>query len=386
MTRWFALRLDFIVNLVTVVACIIAIQLKENPAQAGLAITYTLQLAAMMQFTVRSMTEAESQVASVERIMEYAAVPMEAARVTPFDEQLADWPSSGQIDFEDFDLRYRDDLPKTLCSVNLHIKSGERIGVVGRTGAGKSTLVSAIFRLIEASGGSIRIDRVDISRVGLAKLRSSLAIIPQDPVLFSGTMRSNLDPFNRHTNDELLGYLEKVQLMDTLNANGAGLEMRISENGTNLSVGERQLVCIARAMMRRAKVLILDEATSNIDNEMDGVIQKLLRGSAFAGCTIIAVAHRLETVIDCDRVLVLDKGVVMENDTPANLVEREGSRFNGLLQATGAASARHLRRLATSNASSRPLVPVARDHVDGEDEEKDVNIATDFDLFFVRLQ
>ncbi|KAG8136300.1 hypothetical protein E2320_009263, partial [Naja naja] len=220
---------------------------------------------------------------------------------------LPDWPHEGEIRFENAEMRYRENLPLVLKKVCFTIKPKEKIGIVGRTGSGKSSLGMALFRLVELSGGCIKIDGVKISDIGLADLRSKLSIIPQEPVLFSGTVRSNLDPFTQYSEEQIWEALERTHMKDCISQLPMKLESEVMENGENFSVGERQLLCIARALLRRCKILILDEATAAMDTETDLLIQETIR-EAFADCTMLTIAHRLHTVLGSDRIMVLVQG------------------------------------------------------------------------------
>ena len=228
--------------------------------------------------------------------------------------------------------RYRDG-PKVLKGLDLDIKGGEKIGVVGRTGSGKSSLMISLFRIVELSEGAIKIDGVDIGKIGTFPLRSKLSIIPQDPVLFSNTVKYNLDPFDRCTEDELWSVLEKVQLKSVIAALPGGLSEPVTEGGENFSQGQRQLLCIARSVLRRPKILVCDEATASIDNETDGLIQLMIREN-FKDSTVLTIAHRLGTVMDSDRVLVLDDGNVKEFDDPKKLMKLKGGVFRGMVEAS----------------------------------------------------
>jgi len=210
------------------------------------------------------------------------------------------------------------------------------VGIVGRTGAGKSSLTLALFRLIEPAGGAILIDGVDISRLGLHKLRSRLTIIPQDPVLFSGTLRHNLDPFKQYSDDAVWASLRQSHLSNFVTGLPAGLQHEVAEGGENLSVGQRQLICLARALLRKTKILVLDEATAAVDLETDDLIQSTIRTESL-GCTIITIAHRLNTVLDYDRILVLKEGTIAEMDSPQNLMKKEGGLFRAMCQDSGLA-------------------------------------------------
>jgi ATP-binding cassette subfamily C (CFTR/MRP) protein 1 len=261
-----------------------------------------------------------------------------------------EWPSAGAIAIRDLRMRYREGLPLVLDGVSLDIRGGEKVGVVGRTGAGKSSLMVGLFRLVEAAGGSIAIDGIDISTIGLADLRERLAIIPQDPVLYSGTVRSNLDPFGLYTDAQIWHALERAYLHKAVESLENRLDAPVSENGENLSVGQRCQICLARALLRHAKILILDEATASIDMETDKQIQDTIRAD-FADCTILTIAHRLNTIVDYDRVLVLDAGKIREYDTPANLLRDPNSAFAAMCAETGAQNCENLRAIAFEKES-----------------------------------
>ncbi|CAG2113257.1 unnamed protein product, partial [Medioppia subpectinata] len=230
-----------------------------------------------------------------------------------------------------------------LKDITCEIRGGEKIGIVGRTGAGKSSVISALFRMVEPTG-RIVIDGVDTKRIGLHDLRRALAIIPQEPVVFSGTIRSNLDPFSEHSDTDIWSALESVQLQDVVSAITGGLDASLSGGGLEFSAGQRQLVCLARAILRHNRVLVLDEATANVDHQTDALIQRIIRTS-FHDCTVLTIAHRLNTIIDCDRVMVLDQGRLCEFDDPHILLERMGM-FYDMCQMTGPDMAQHLHHTA----------------------------------------
>lgn len=274
----------------------------------------------------------ESNIVSVERVEEYADKPQEAAwKTVDID---PNWPQKGIVEFKDFKVRYREGLDLVLKGVSFRSKSQEKIGIVGRTGAGKSSLTLSLFRIIEAAGGKIVIDDIDISGIGLHSLRSRLTIIPQDPVLFSGTLRMNIDPFNSFNDDAIWIALEHSHLKAFVRSLSNGLDHLITEGGENLSVGQRQLVCLARALLRKTKVLILDEATAAIDFETDELIQKTIR-TQFDDCTILTIAHRLNTIMDSDRIIVLDQGMIVEFDTPDALMADRNTIFFGMAKNAG---------------------------------------------------
>uniref|UniRef100_A0A665WA58 ATP-binding cassette sub-family C member 5 n=1 Tax=Echeneis naucrates TaxID=173247 RepID=A0A665WA58_ECHNA len=308
--RWLAVRLDLIsISLITAVALLIVFMHNQiPPAYAGLAISYAVQLTGLFQFTVRLLTETEARFTSVERINHY--IKSEAPRQGPeADAPAPSWPQQGKITFQNAELRYRDDLPLVLKNLSFTILPEETIGIVGRTGSGKSTLGVALFRLVELTGGSIIIDGINIAQIGLDDLRSKLAVIPQEPVLFIGTVRTNLDPWDQYSDSQIWEALEKTHIKEMVSQLPHSLHSEVTENGENFSLGERQLLCVARALLRNSKVLILDEATAAIDTETDRLIQETIR-CAFGSCTTLIIAHRLNTVMSCSRVMVLDNGQV----------------------------------------------------------------------------
>ncbi|KAL5281109.1 ABCC2.2 family protein [Megaselia abdita] len=325
--RWLAVRLEMVSNLTVLFAALFAILgNQENAALVGLSITYALQITTSMNYLVNNMSLLESNIVSVERINEYEDTKQEAEwnieRTTP----NKIWPEEGRVQFSDYKVRYREGLDLVLRGINFEVKGGEKIGIVGRTGAGKSSLTLALFRIIEAAGGKIFIDGIDISTLGLHALRSRLTIIPQDPVLFSGSLRMNLDPFETKSDEDIWRALELAHLKSFVKSLTAGLSHEVSEGGENLSVGQRQLICLARALLRKTKVLILDEATAAIDLETDDLIQKTIR-TEFNDCTVLTIAHRLNTIMDSDRVIVLDKGEISEYASPSDLLKNEKSIF-----------------------------------------------------------
>ena len=290
----------------------------------------------MLNWLVRQTAEVETNIVAVERLQEYSAVVQEAPWVFPESRPVAAWPEAGRVEFQDYGLRYRDDTPLVVEDINVTVEGGQKVGIVGRTGAGKSTLTVALFRLVESSLGSITIDDKNIAKIGLHDLRNKLTIIPQDPVLFSGSLRMNLDPFSSFSDMALWEALDKAHLGTFVKATEAGLEHPVAEGGENLSVGQRQLVCLARALLRKTKVLVLDEATAAVDLETDDLIQATIR-KEFADSTVLTIAHRLNTILDYDRIMVLDKGRLVEFDTPEKLLANPKSIFHGMAVDAGLA-------------------------------------------------
>ena len=277
------------------------------------------------------LAQTEAQMNSVERIKEYIdTVKPEPPMITDVRPPQG-WPNEGRIEYKNAKLRYRDG-PLVMKGVNLTINPHEKVGVVGRTGAGKSTMMIALFRITDLCEGSISIDGVDLGKLGLEDVRRALCIIPQDPVLFSASVRFNLDPFNESTDEEIWAVLEQVELKDAIDRLPKKLDDAVEEGGSNFSVGERQLICMARALLRKSKILIMDEATASLDNETDTFLQQMIR-KQFAQCTSLTIAHRLNTIMDSDRVCVMDAGLVAEYDTPYNLLHKENGIFRGMVVA-----------------------------------------------------
>ncbi|XP_033895559.3 ATP-binding cassette sub-family C member 5-like isoform X1 [Acipenser ruthenus] len=333
--RWLAVRLDIIsVALISITGLMIVLMHGQiPPAYAGLAISYAVQLTGLFQFTVRLASETEARFTSVERINHYIkSLALEAPARIKNKAPPKGWPHEGEIVFDNTEMRYRENLPLVLKKVSFTIRAKEKIGIVGRTGSGKSSLGVVLFRLVEPCGGSIKIDGVNINEIGLADLRSKLSIIPQEPVLFSGTVRSNLDPFKQYNEEQVWDALERTHMKECIVQLPLKLDSEVVENGENFSVGERQLLSVARALLRCCKILILDEATAAMDSETDSLIQETIR-EAFEDCTTLTIAHRLQTVLSCDRIMVLNQGEVVEFDEPSNLLANENSRFCAMLAA-----------------------------------------------------
>ncbi|RXN17281.1 multidrug resistance-associated 9 [Labeo rohita] len=335
-TRWLSFWLDFLSATVTlIVGLFVALSSNEviNPSMKGLALSYTIQLTGILQFVVRLSTEVEAKFTSVERLQEYITTCVsEGPRSVKNANVSSGWPQDGAITFTNYSMRYRDNTPIVLNNLHINIKPGEKVGIVGRTGSGKSSLGVALFRLAEPAEGTIFIDDVDICKLGLRDLRSQLSVIPQDPVLFIGTVRYNLDPFNNYKDEQLWLALEKTYMKETISKLPEKLQAPVVENGENFSVGERQLMCMARALLRNSKIIILDEATASIDSETDSMIQHTIR-DGFQHCTMLTIAHRINTVLESDRILVMDQGKAVEFDPPQDLVQRPNSLFASLLAA-----------------------------------------------------
>nr|CAD7203960.1 unnamed protein product [Timema douglasi] len=333
---WLSIRLELIGGLIVFFAALFSVLGREtmNPGLVGLSVSYALQVTMTLNLIVRTASEIETNIVAVERIKEYVELKQEAPWENPKHPVSKDWPTEGKVEFKNYQVRYREGLDLVLKGIDVTIKGGEKVGIVGRTGAGKSSLTLALFRIIEPAGGSILIDDVDISQLGLHVLRSRITIIPQDPVLFSGSLRQNLDPFDTISDEVLWKALEHAHLKAFVKGLPAGLSHEVSEGGENLSVGQRQLICLARALLRKTKVLILDEATAAVDLETDDLIQETIRRE-FNDCTILTIAHRLNTILDSNRVIVLDQGRVIEFDTPEALLQNNTSVFHSMAKDAG---------------------------------------------------
>uniref|UniRef100_A0A8U7N0C2 ATP binding cassette subfamily C member 2 n=1 Tax=Corvus moneduloides TaxID=1196302 RepID=A0A8U7N0C2_CORMO len=322
--RWLAIRLEFVGSLVVFFSALLAVIAKGTleGGIVGLSVSSALNVTQTLNWLVRTSSELETNIVAVERVHEYMKVQNEAPWVTK-KRPPRGWPSKGEIQFIDYQVRYRPELDLVLQGISCNIGSTEKVGVVGRTGAGKSSLTNCLFRVLEAAGGKITIDEVDIATIGLHDLRKNLTIIPQDPVLFTGTLRMNLDPFDQYSDEEVWKALELAHLKTYVQGLPEGLLHLVSEGGENLSVGQRQLVCLARALLRKAKILILDEATAAVDLETDHLIQTTIRRE-FADCTVLTIAHRLHTIMDSNRVMVLQAGQIVEFDSPEALLMKQG--------------------------------------------------------------
>lgn len=322
----------------------------------GLAITQAMSLTGMVQYGMRQSAELENTMTSVERVVEYQSVDQEKDKIAEPKAPIPDnWLKVGKIQFKNVVQRYEPgpDAKPVLRDLNFTIEPKEKIGIVGRTGAGKSSLINAIFRLSYLEG-KILIDDFNTQEISLESLRKNVSIIPQEPVLFSGTMRYNLDPFDEFSDDKLWSALQDVRLHDVVAEMPAGLMTKISEGGSNFSVGQRQLVCLARAILRENRILVMDEATANVDPITDGLIQTTIR-EKFGDCTVLTIAHRLLTVIDADKVLVMDAGQAVEFDTPYNLLKSEDGPkiFQSMVKETGKGLYDQLVQQAEENERSR---------------------------------
>lgn len=336
--RWFNFRLDILCAIFLALYILLTIIFKDdlNDETLAVALFGATKLTGLLQFSVRQYAETENNMTSVERMLEYTHLEKEPKRDRDGAEKGPDnWPRTGKISFTNITVRYRKNLEPVLNNLNFEIPAGSTVGIIGRTGSGKSSLLLTLYRLIEVVTGTIYIDDINIENVGLDVLRQGLAVIPQDPILFGSTLRFNLDPWNEFSDHELWEMLNLVQLKDivSLNSGNFGLDMKVSEGGGNFSIGQRQLICLARALLKDAKILALDEATANVDDETDMIVQSAIKefvkgrsnnGEERPFRTLLIVAHRLNTVSECDILMVLDNGRLVEMGSPAMLKEKDG--------------------------------------------------------------
>ncbi|KAJ1863623.1 hypothetical protein LPJ73_000482 [Coemansia sp. RSA 2703] len=334
--RWLGLRLEWLGDLILLAVTLFAVGVLHYYGQGdaglvGLSITYAISLTGSLSSSVSSYVDAENAMTDLERVVEYSELPSEAPKVIDGNRPPVSWPEQGKVEFRNYSTRYRDNLELTLNDVSFCVQPMQKVGIVGRTGAGKSSLTLALFRILEAANGQILIDDHDISQYGLFDVRNKLSIIPQDPVLFVGTVRENFDPIGSYTDQQIWNALENAHLAEYIRSKDKGLDFEVEQGGSNFSIGQRQLICLTRALLKCARILVLDEATAAIDNVTDAIIQKTIR-EQFRSCTVLTIAHRLETVTDSDMILVIDNGTVAEYDTPASLLSNKRSLFSRLIK------------------------------------------------------
>ncbi|KAK4493262.1 hypothetical protein RD792_017859, partial [Penstemon davidsonii] len=370
--RWLTTRLETLGGIMIWLTATFAVMQNERAenqvafaSTMGLLLSYSLNITNLLSNVLRQASRAENSLNAVERVGTYIDLPSEAPDVIEGNRPPSGWPTSGSIKFEDVFLRYRPGLPAVLRGLSFVISPDQKVGIVGRTGAGKSSMLNALFRIVELERGRILIDGFDVAKFGLTDLRKVLSIIPQSPVLFSGSVRFNLDPFGEHNDPDLWEALERAHLKDVIRRSALGLDAEVFEGGENFSVGQRQLLSLARALLRRSKILVLDEATAAVDVRTDALIQKTIR-EEFKYCTMLTIAHRLNTIIDSDQILLLDSGQVIEYDTPDNLLENEESEFSKMVQSTGAANAEYLRSLVARKVNEYRFKKEKGMHVDEE--------------------
>lgn len=333
-SRWLALRVDLCAASLQCFVALVTIAWKDNvdPVMVGIALVWAFQLSGLLQFCVRTFAEVENTMTAVERLVAYKHVPQEAAYVLEPRPSIP-WPM-GDIEFRNVTARYRADLPLVLKDVSLHILPGDRVGICGRTGSGKSTMGLILFRIVEVESGQIFIDGRETKTIGLLDLRQRIAMIPQDPILFRMTVRRNLDPFDLHTDEQIWEALKLVFMDSAIKALSGDLSYLCAEGGTNFSLGQMQLLCIARALLQRPGVVMLDEATANVDAESDEIIQRTIR-SRFNAITVLTIAHRLSTIADSTKIAVFDQGELREFGPPSDLVEKEGGLLKAFFREAG---------------------------------------------------
>ncbi|KAJ3229623.1 hypothetical protein HDU81_005220 [Chytriomyces hyalinus] len=346
--RWFSSRIALIGGMVVLAGALGTMAMKDviGAGLAGLSLSWTISFSDDLTVIVRKYSGIEMRMNAVERVNEYSEIEQERAFIIEENRAPPNWPSKGSIQVSNLEMRYAPDLPPVLHNISFSVAGGEKVGIVGRTGAGKSSLSLSLFRIVEATQGTICIDGLDIATLGLFDLRSRMTMIPQDPVLFAGTIRSNLDPFNLYDDAAVWSCLKDVRFFESMQSKGLppsssvetigasdageddardrGLDTAVSEGGGNFSQGQRQLLCLARAMLKSSTVTVFDEATASVDNETDANIQRIIRGPSFANTTVLSIAHRLRTVIDYDKILVLDHGRVAQFGTPSELMQTNG--------------------------------------------------------------
>ncbi|XP_043687191.1 ABC transporter C family member 3-like [Telopea speciosissima] len=330
--EWLCFRMDMLASITYAISLMFLISVSKgvlSPGVVGLAVTYGLSFS--MQGVVWDLCSLENKIISIERILQYTCIPSEPPLYVEENKPSREWPSQGKIDIVDLQVRYAPHLPLVLRDLTCTFPGGMKIGIIGRTGSGKSTLVQALFRMLEPAVGQIWVDGINISKIGLHDLRSRLSIIPQDPTMFEGTLRSNLDPLEEYNDEQIWEALDKCQLGDEVRKKEGKLDSAVTENGENWSMGQRQLVCLGQVLLKKSKVLVLDEATASMDTATDYLIQQTLR-QHFSGSTVITIAHRITSILDIDRVLLLDNGLVLEYDSPAKLLEIKSSSFSKLVK------------------------------------------------------
>jgi len=330
---WLQVRLDLIGSIIIGGSAVLAVASPNidgaiSAGSFGLLLTYALNSSALLNASVVLLSQVEAQMNSVERVDYYSQNMDQEANESlnpAINESVhgSHWPPKGQISIKQLKMRYRDDLDLVLKGIDLEIPAGKRVGIVGRTGSGKSSLLVALFRLVEPCGGSIVVDGVDLSQIESNEIRSHFSIIPQDAFLFQGTFKYNLDPHGLYTDEELWRALEYVQLKGVVERMPSQLLAQITETGNNLSTGQKQLLCMARALLKRPKLICLDEATASVDLESDFLIQSVIR-TQFAGSTVLTIAHRLNTILDYDLIVVMENGLVAELGTPEELIQAHG--------------------------------------------------------------
>lgn len=335
--RWISIRTDAVSTITVTLTCGLSLLFASDSdvSLVGLALMYAIKMSKILPWTVKHMSHLEDALLSVESVLQYFNNEREASWQTQSHHKLEhSWPSEGMIEFVNYSCRYRPGLDLAIRGMNLKILAAAKVGIVGRTGAGKSTIASAVLRLVEASEGVILIDDLDIKPIGLHDLRTRITIIPQDSLLMSGTVRWNLDPTSRSSDEEIWHCLQVAHLHDVVSKLPQQLDHTVSEGGNNFSSGQKQLFCLARALLRKSKIVIMDEAMSAVDEVTERLVLEILRRE-FRQCTVITIAHRLKTILNCDQIIVMDNGRVAETGTPSDLMMLENSMFRSLVQTAG---------------------------------------------------
>ncbi|KAL2896839.1 ABC transporter C family member 3 [Bienertia sinuspersici] len=332
-TQWLSIRLDLLSSITFAASLIFVISIPVglvDPGVASLSVTYGLTLNMLQSWMIWNLRNMENKIISVERILQYNFIPSEPPLIIEDNRPDLSWPPCGEVNVQNLQIRYAPHMPMVLRGITCTFEGGKKTGIVGRTGSGKSTLMQALFRIVEPAAGKIMLDGINISSIGLHDLRSRLSIIPQDPTLFEGTIRSNLDPIEEFSDEQIWEALDKCQLGDEVRKNEGKLDTIVTESGENWSMGQRQLVCLGRVLLKRSKVLILDEATASVDTATDNLIQQTIR-KHFRDSTVITIAHRITSVIDSDMVVLLSNGLIEECDSPSRLLENKSSSFAKLV-------------------------------------------------------
>ena len=377
---WLGTRLRFLGTAIVGCAAFLVIQGKVSAGIAGLCLVYALDVTKYLEHGTNMASELETKMNAVERVVEYLDLPLESEHDTAPAIAAAlppTWPQKGLLKVTGLNMRYRPTLPLVIKDLTFTAKGGEKLGICGRTGSGKSSLFLALFRIVEPAAGKIEIDGVDVTTLGLHQLRSKMAMIPQDPFMFAGTVRTNLDPFDEHPDVALWEVLAKVGLRETVEEAAKKLGMEVVDNGANFSLGQRQLLCMGRALLRNSRVLMMDEATASVDMDSDALIQRTVR-EAFASCTTLTIAHRLNTIMDSDKVAFLDDGRLTEFGEPSDLLQDEQGSFTKLVEQSGKKNSKFLKVLSTTAKANRAsaqnlteLAQVAEDaHVPADDAKK----------------
>ncbi|KAG8658354.1 ABC transporter C family member 3 [Manihot esculenta] len=348
--EWLCFRLDMLSSIVFAFSLFFLISFPRgiDPAIAGLAVIYGLNLNSLLVELIWNICNMENKIISVERILQYMSIPSEPPLVIEENQPDHSWPSHGEIDIDNLQVRYAPHMPLVLRGLTCTFPGGKKTGIVGRTGSGKSTLIQTLFRIVDPAAGQIVIDGINISLIGVHDLRSRLSIIPQDPTMFEGTVRSNLDPLEEYTDEQIWEALDKCQLGDEVRKKEKKLDSTVTENGENWSMGQRQMVCLGRVLLKKSKVLVLDEATASVDTATDNLIQHTIR-QHFSNCTVITIAHRITSVLDSDMVLLLGHGLIEEYDNPTRLLENKTSSFAQLVAEYSARSNSSIEKFTTLN-------------------------------------